>query len=155
MIYIKHGHSSLILCVSRDTKALGPCTRATVLWHRKTPRRFSPPTLARLQSSLGESRQLPGPLRSFASSFCNTPEGFSASRAHLAMEKRGVSALEAVSRPAVSSFFAPFDTPYALAQGSHACDQRHACHRHRRGVKNRPRLPRCSAPRDALGRCRG
>jgi len=48
--------------------------------------------------------------------------------------KRGAREVEAVSRLAFHGRNAPFDTPYALAQGSHACDQRHACHRHRRAA---------------------
>ena len=131
---MKHGHSSLVLCVSRDTKVLGSCTRATVLWHRTTPRWFSPPTLGRLISSLGESRQLPRLLHGVetcprapeARIFCiASPSRDGKTRRERARGRFASSCFES---------FAPFDTPYALAQGSHACDQRHACHRHRRAA---------------------
>ena len=88
----------------------------------------------------------------------------SPSRCDFAMEKRGAREVEAVSRLAFHGRNAPFDTPYTLAQGSHACGQRGARYRHRRGaIANRvssaralwlPALPNRSCGRLGPRPCR-
>ena len=73
------------------------------------------------------------------------------------MEKRGAREVEAVSRLAFHGRNAPFDTPYTLAQGSHACGQRDARYRHRRNaIANRdlqtPALRHRALPNRSYGR---